>query len=57
MIEMLHQLELSHEHAAPDARDDDGSWLDYLSSHPLGEDRLSPLRAAISKGRVTSVPH
>lgn len=44
LLEMLQRLEQAHATAAGGA---DRRWLDYLSTHPVGEARLRPLREAL----------
>ena len=48
LIEILHLLELAHIEPADDESDKKG-WFDYLSTHPLGEERFAPLRNLIAQ--------
>lgn len=48
LLAMLRRLEQAHDIESDADRQED-SWLDYLSTHPLGENRLAPLRAAIAE--------
>ena len=47
LLHVLHRLEQAH-NDSPGGRRRDGGWLDYLSTHPLGEDRFLPLREFIA---------
>ena len=47
LLEVLGRLEQAHTESTDSDKRDSG-WLDYLSTHPLGEDRFEPLREFIS---------
>ena len=50
LIEILSRLETAGEEPKTAGRKET-NWLDYLSTHPLGKERMQPLRELIESGR------